>query len=690
MSELLIEFFCEEIPSRMQRKAAEDLSQMLTSQLTNCGLSFGNLQTYVTPRRLTVVATDIPTVQEAVSLERRGPRIDAPAAALEGFVASTGLPLNQCEQRETPKGTFYFATLVHPAQETGALLPDLVSHILKHFPWPKSMAWGLGAAHRWVRPLHGVLCLFEGKALQLDLPIPSLPHTTGHRFLSSKPVQAVDASSYVANLRKAHVLVCPLERRATIGHLIQKAAQEKGLKVREDPGLLDEVTGLVEWPQVLLGKIDPVFMSLPEEALITVMRHHQRYFALETATGALAPYFITVANSLFTDEGTTATRGNEHVLRARLSDALFFWKEDCKKTLETHAHHLERLIFHGKLGTVAEKCSRIAKLATTLNTLLNLNLDPSQVIRTAHLLKADLTTQTVIELPELQGHIGYHLSHYEQLPPEIALALRDHYAPQGPSAPVAKDPLSLLMSVADKLDTLAGFFLIGEKPTGSKDPYALRRATLGILRTALENRLSAFTLAPCIAAALEGYPALKAQATQAQGELLNFFSDRLKVFLRESGLRHDVAAAAMGCDTDSLLTLWDKAQALNHFLTEHKLKGIQLIQSFKRAGNILVAAKTHRPTAPNPSHFTQKEERDLFTALTQCEAQLAPLLALMSQQNFASALTYLSTLGPLLDAFFVEVTVNTEDPLLQANRLNLLAHTHALFSQMVDFGVLEG
>jgi glycyl-tRNA synthetase beta chain len=690
MSELLIEFLCEEIPSRMQLKAAEDLRQMLTAQLTARGLTFDAIKSYVTPRRLTVVATKVPAMQEAVTTERRGPRVDAPAAALEGFVTSTGLPLDKCEQRETPKGTFYFASLTQPAQETLSILPALVSHLLEQFPWPKSMTWSLGPTQRWVRPLHGILCIFEGKPVQLGLAIPSPTQTAGHRFLASQPVTVQDAASYVENLRQAHVLACPLERRATIAQLVQAAAAEKGLKVRADDGLLDEVTGLVEWPYVLLGKIDHSFMDLPEEALITVMRHHQRYFALETAAGILAPFFITVANSLFADGGATATRGNEHVLRARLSDAMFFWQEDCKKPLETHAQNLSRLIFHAKLGTVAEKCTRIGLLAEKLNQLLELKLETSQVALTARLLKADLTTQTVIELPELQGAIGYHLSHHEKLPEAIALAIRDHYAPQGPSASVAKDPLSLLMSLSDKLDTLAGFFLIDEKPTGSKDPYALRRAALGIIRTVLENKLASFILAPCLAAALGGYPAHQAQAQQADVDLKSFFADRLKVFLRDAGLRHDVAAAAMGTGSDGFVVIWDKAQALGQFLTSDPVTSTKLTQSFKRASNILAAAKNHTQAAPNPSLFKQKEETDLFEALTHCRGQIQTCLAPLTQANIAQALTALSSLGPVLDAFFVEVTVNTEDLQLQANRLNLLAQAHHLFISVIDFSALEG
>ena len=687
MSQLLIEFLCEEIPSRMQTKAAQDMHHMLSEQLTSRGLTFSQINTFVTPRRLTVIAHNVPDQQAEVTQERRGPRVDAPQAALEGFTQSTGLRLDQCEQRETPKGTFYFAMLTQPAQETTTILPALIQHLITQFPWPKSMCWGRGPQTRWIRPLHNILCVFNGQAQDLNLPIPSLAHTQGHRFLSTGPVTFHDETSYVENLRAAHVLACPTERRATLAHMVQKAAQAKNLTVTVDEALLDEVTGLVEWPTLLMGHIDQRFMDLPREILVTVMRHHQRYFALETADGHLAPYFITIANSLFSDGGATATRGNEHVLRARLSDAMFFWHEDQKKPLADHALTLSRLIFHAQLGTVADKCTRIGQLAQTLNTLLGFQLDVTQVALAAQLMKADLATQTVIELPELQGQIGYHLARHEGLSQDLALAIRDHYAPTGATAPVAQAPLSQLMSLSDKLDTLAGFFLINEKPTGSKDPYALRRACLGVIRTVLENRLDAFMLTPCLQATLAGYPSRQGQVDQATQDLMAFFLDRLKVYLRDAGLRHDVAMAAMGRE-ESLVRIWDKAQALQHFL--QRSESAPLMQGFKRVSNILGAAKNHTPSSCDPLQFVEKEEQDLYQAFESASSHVNAHGKHFTRENLPPLFQSMTALTSPLDAFFEKVTVNVQDPKIQSNRLNLLNEIHCLFLHVLDFNALEG
>ena len=687
MNNLLIEFLCEEIPARMQAKAAQDLGQLLSEQLKALGLTFENIQTYVTPRRLAVSAMGIPTRQEAVAVERRGPRVDAPQAALDGFISSTGLSLAQCEQRETPKGTFYFATITQPPQETSALLPGLITHILSQLSWPKSMCWGLGSHVRWVRPLHNIMCIFAGKPVALNLTIPSTPHTLGHRFLSSGNICAHDGPSYVENLRAAQVLVCPQERRQAIACMVQKAASDKNLQIILDESLLDEITGLVEWPHVLMGSIDEDFMSLPKEILMTVMRHHQRYFALETKQGILAPFFITVANSLFADGGKTATRGNEHVLRARLSDARFFWDEDQKNTLEGHGKTLSRLIFHTKLGTLADKCQRIGTLAHQLNETLQLGLDHQTMTQTAQLIKADLTTQTVIELPELQGVIGHHLGKHEGLAEPINQAIRDHYAPNSAQAPVAKTPLSILMALSDKLDTLAGFFLIGEKPTGSKDPYALRRACLGIIRTVLENRLEHFTLSQAFASAIKGYPTLGDQSEKTRLDLINFFQDRLKVYLRDAGFTHDVATAAMNQD-DSLIRIWDKAFALKDFLNQES--SALLLQGFKRASNILSNAKDWMPGPCNISLFSQTEEQSLYTAYEEAHAEMKPMLSHQTQENIEKILCILSALSPALNAFFEAVMVNAPDPQIRINRLNLLHLMQSLFLSLLDFNVIEG
>ena len=688
MAELLIEFLCEEIPARMQAKAASDLGALLVEQLTGRGLSFSRYQTFASPRRLAIVMSDVPARQEAVREEKRGPRVDAPSAAIEGFLQSLNISMNECEAKETPKGTFLFATLSRPPQETLAVLPEIVGAVIEQFPWPKSMKWGLGSHIAWVRPLHSILCVFNHVPVDLKLPFPSLSHTLGHRFMSPSPVVASCETSYVDNLYKAYVIVDPQARKQVIASAIEERLAQQGLAVRHDPKLLDEVTGLVEWPHVILGTIDPLYMDLPEEILTTVMRNHQRYFTIENDHKKLAPFFLTIANIIPEDDGALIIRGNEHVLKARLSDAKFFWEDDRLHTLEEHAKNLDRLIFHAKLGTLGDKIQRIAELAEALNQLLKMGITREVVHQVALLIKADLTTQTVRELPELQGIIGYYLAINQGLEEDVAIAIRDHYAPQGPDKAVAVRPLAILMSLADKLDTLAGFFMIQEKPTGSKDPYALRRSALGVIRTVLENNLLTFDLDNALDAALLRYTSPPGGSRQVvAAELKAFMIERLRVYFKDKGYRHDIIEASM---ESNIGVVGRKIDSLQAFM-QHE-EALILTRSYKRASNILRQSGfvAVNESLLDQACFVLPEEIELYKELQSLAPQIEARVNQKQPVDFEDVFAQLTRIAPTLDAFFEHITVNDQDPHVRHMRLSLLAKVQTMFEHVLDFGKLEG
>ncbi|MBN9564924.1 MAG: glycine--tRNA ligase subunit beta [Alphaproteobacteria bacterium] len=690
MAELLVEFLCEEIPARMQEKATKDLAALFAEQLNARGLKFSSYKTYVTPRRLTIVLRDVPVRQGEVREEKRGPRVDAPSVAIEGFLQGLNITLADCEARETPKGTFLFVTISKPPQETVTLLPEIVSAVIDQFPWQKSMKWGLGGQTTWVRPCHSILCLFDHLPIDLQLRIPSLPHTTGHRFMSPSPVMVASETSYVENLQNAYVIVDAEARKQAIAQSIDVHLSQYGLALRQDLRLLDEVAGLVEWPHLILGNIDPLYMDLPEEILTTVMRNHQRYFTIENAQQKLAPFFLTIANIIPEDGGALIIRGNEHVLKARLSDAKFFWEDDQRKRLEQHAQGLDRLIFHAKLGTIADKMQRIEVLAEQLNQLMQMSLNSERIYLAARVIKADLTTQTVREFPELQGVIGFYLALKEGLGEDIALAIRGHYAPQGQDKAVAATPLAILMGLADKLDTLAGFFMIHEKPTGSKDPYALRRAALGIIRTVLENNLQAFDVDKILGIALLNYACPPGVSREDIAfELKVFMMERLRVYFKDKGYRHDIIEAAMA-EESNIVVMIRKIESLQAFMQQEE--ALALTRSYKRASNILrqsgFVALTEIPLAKE--EFVVPEEISLYVEIQSLAPRIETIISQKQQIDFASVFAELTNIAPTLDAFFEHVTVNAEDPHLRQMRLSLLAQVQDLFEQVLDFGKLEG
>lgn len=694
MSDLLLELLSEEIPARMQGRAADDLKRLFEEALKKAGLPHSGIAAHSTPRRLTLAVFGLPNRQPDVTEERRGPREGAPEKAIEGFLKGNGLTsLDEAELRETDKGKFWFAVRKIEGRDTAEVLTEILDSTLRALPWPKSMRWGKNQ-FRWVRPLHGILAIFGGVPLQgsLDLGDSKLDfssNTKGHRFLAPEPITVSSFEDYVEKLANAKVILDPAVRRRVIADQAAEIAAAEGLKVREDEALLDEVTGLVEWPNTLMGKIDEAFMDLPPEVLTTSMRTHQKYFALENADGSLAPRFLLVSD-MEAFEGTARRAniiaGNERVLRPRLSDARFFWDQDRKRTLETREGDLKQVVFHAKLGTVEDKVDRVTALGVLLAKLVpDANVD--RVRSAARLAKADLTTGMVGEFPELQGTIGRYYALADGEHADVADAIAEHYAPLGPSDRCPSAPTSVCVALADKIDTLVGFWAIDEKPTGSKDPYALRRAALGVIRLILENRLR-LGLLQVFEAAQRGIESDK-DVAQIRQDLLTFFADRLKVALRDQGVRHDLIAAVFALGEDDFVRLVDRVQALSAFIESDA--GSNLLIAYRRATNIVRIEEkkdgTQYSDKPTEAKLVEAEEKALFAAIKVAGAAADKALA---AENFGGAMDALAALRAPVDAFFEKVTVNAEDGDLRANRLRLLTSIKAILDRVADFSTIEG
>jgi len=680
MAELLLELFSEEIPARMQRGAAEDLRRLVTERLAAAQLAHDGAQAFVTARRLTLVVTGLPLAQPDVAEEKRGPRVGAPEAAVQGFLKSSGIAsLAECEERDTGKGIFYFAVIRRAGRQTETLLPELLRAAILELSWAKSMRFP-AAPFRWVRPLSSAICLLDGRRLALDLAaVPVGDTTRGHRFLAPAPFAVTGFADYAEKLRAAYVILDPAARRQKIADDLALTAKGEGLRLKDDPALLDEVTGLVEFPVTLAGRIEPAFMALPQEVLTTSMRAHQKYFALVDDKGALAPKFLVVANNLTTDGGATIVAGNERVLRARLSDAKFFWDQDRKLPLESRVPKLAERIFHAKLGSVLEKVERVAKLVEAIAPYVpGAGIDLAR--RAARLAKADLSTGMVGEFPELQGVMGRYYALHDGEPLEIADAVAEHYSPLGPNDRCPTAPTSVVVALADKIDTLSGFFAIDEKPTGSKDPYALRRAALGIIRLIIENRLR-LPLATVFRAT---------EFTAPVAELLAFFADRLKVHLREQGVRHDLIAAvfALGGE-DDLVRLLARVAALDEFLKSED--GANLLTAYRRASNIvrIEEKKDERGygEAADPALLGEAAEAALAERLVEVERLSS---AALRNEEFGVAMAALARLRRPVDEFFNHVTVNSDDAALRVNRLRLLSQIRATLNKVADFAQIEG
>ncbi|QDO95957.1 glycine--tRNA ligase subunit beta [Ferrovibrio terrae] len=689
LGELLLELHSEEIPARMQQRAAEDLQRLVTDLLKKSGLHFDKTESYVTPRRLALVVRGLPRMQDAVREEKKGPRVGSPDAAVQGFLRGAGLTsLDSCEKRDTGKGEFWFAIVEKPGEATKDALRRLIPDALAALPWPKSMRWA-DQPMRWVRPLHSIICLFEGETVPFTFGHLTASDTTcGHRFQAPARFSVRDAGDYLRRLRVAYVEPDFATRRAAVLKDAAFAAGNEDLVLVDDPGLADEVTGLVEQPVVLLGRIPQDFMSVPREVLTTTMRTHQKYFALNTKDGALAPRFVIVANTMTDDGGKQVIAGNERVLNARLSDAKFFWDQDRKVTLESRLPALKDIVFHARLGTVAQKVERVERLAYEIASALH--ADAKQARRAAKLAKADLVSGLVGEFPELQGVMGRYYALNDGEPAEVAEAIAQHYAPQGPNDRCPTAPVSVAVALADKIDTLAGFFAIDEKPTGSKDPFALRRAALGVIRLILENRL-ALPLKVLFRSALSLQIAQAESERSPTEELMQFFVDRLKVYLREQGVRHDLVAAifAKGND-DDLLRILAKVEALRGFLTDGE--GANLLVAYRRANNIVRAEMKKTPDLKlgeiDGKLIAQDEERVLVAALGDLGREASG-----KTQDEADFRHYLATLARLrapVDAFFDRVTVNADVTTVRRNRLSLLSAVVGSMDRIADFSQIEG
>ena len=687
MAEFLLEALSEEIPARMQKRAAAEFSQILTSELEKVGLAHEPANYFVTPRRITVSIDGLPLQQSTVVEERRGPRVDAPAAALDGFMRSNNISRDQIEERETKKGRFYFVEIETKGKLTKEVLPAIIETSLKKFAWPKSMRWGSNS-FRWVRPLHSILAVFEAEVLhgELDLGHDKLVFTNmtrGHRCCGAEKISVDNFADYQDKLRKARVIIDRNERKRLIQEEAQKLADAKKLRLREDEALLEEVAGLVEWPNILMGSIDEEFMEVPSEALISAMRSHQKYFSLEALDGSLAPHFITVSN-MPSDSARDATiiAGNAKVLRARLSDARFFWDQDLKSKLDERVPALSKINFFDKLGSLEDKSKRLQKLVPTICEFIGLdNVDGA--VKAARLAKADLSTMMVNEFPELQGVMGGYYASADGEPPEVCRAISGHYAPLGPTDACPSEPLTITISIADKIDTLVGFFAINEKPTGSKDPFALRRAALGIIRTILENKLR-IPLKQLISKSLDEYPHLT-----DSNELLDFINERLKVYLRASGVQPDLIAANFEAGKeDDLYRLIMRVKALEELLASDD--GANLLIANRRAANIVSIEakkdKSHFIGIPDPKVFELKEERVLFAVLTELEKQVGDL---MMKEDFRGAMKTLASLRLPLDNYFENVIVNSENNNIRQNRLKTLSLVGKIMSQVADFSLIE-
>lgn len=704
MAEFLLELFSEEIPARMQARAAEDLQRLVTEKLKAAGLTFTSAKSFVTPRRLALVIDGLPLAQPDVKEEKKGPRVGSPQQAVDGFLKSAGLAsLDACEKRDTGKGEFYFAVIDKKGVATSDVVDRLIDSVLMELGWPKSMRWA-GNDFRWVRPLHSIIAIFDGKVSsrsEFELGTVQNPHreripisdkTKGHRFLSAGEITVANFADYQAKLKVAKVILDQAERRAEIKRQADAAAAKEGLTVKQDDSLLDEVTGLVEWPTVLVGKIDDEFMSVPHEVLTTSMRVNQKYFALLDKSGKLAPRFLVTANIEASDGGAAIVHGNERVLRARLSDAKFFWDQDLKVSLSERAPLLDAITYHAKLGSVGQKVSRVKALARDLAKFIP-GCDAGLANQAASLAKADLVSGMVGEFPELQGIMGRYYARHEKLTDAVADAIADHYKPLGPNDTCPSAPVSVAVALADKIDTLTGFFAVDEKPTGSKDPFALRRAALGIIRLILENRLR-LKLRDVLALAYAGYDGAhgfeKAAPKAVINDLMDFFADRLKVALKEQGTRHDLISAvfALG-NEDDLTRLLARVDALKALVDS--ADGANLLAGYKRAANILRIEEKKdgavHDGAVDAAWLKQDEEKALSKALTDATAQVAAAIA---KEDFGAAMKALAGLRAPVDAFFDKVTVNADEKELRGNRLRLLNSIRSTFNLVADFSKIEG
>ncbi len=703
MPDLLLELFSEEIPARMQAKAADDLRRMVTDKLVAEGLVYDGAKAFATPRRLALTVHGIPVRQPDLKEERRGPRVGGPEPAIQGFLKATGLAsLSEAKIQSDKKGDFYIALIEKPGRPAIDVLAEILPVIIRTFPWPKSMRWGARSAKsgslNWVRPLHAITATFGLETEEPDVVkfsvegIEAGQTTYGHRFLAPSAIPVRRFEDYEAKLLAAKVVLDPERRKDAIITDAKQLAFAQGFDLVEDQNLLDEVAGLVEWPVVLMGSFDQEFLATPAEVIRATIRNNQKCFVVsDPKTGKLANKFILVANIEATDGGKTIIAGNERVIRARLSDAKFFYETDLKTRLEDRLPKFDQIVFHEKLGTQAERIERIERLAAEIAPLVG--ADVAKAKRAAHLAKADLLTEVVGEFPEVQGLMGKYYALAQGEDASVAAACEEHYKPQGPADRVPTDPVSVAVALADKLDTLVGFWAIDEKPTGSKDPYALRRAALGVIRLIAENalRLSLMKAAESAIAGLReiGTPQALIDPDKVPSDLLAFFADRLKVQLREQGARHDLVDAVFALGgQDDLLMIVRRVDALGKFLDSDD--GKNLLAGTKRASNILsIEEKKDKRTfdgAPDAALYSLGEEKALAKAIGEVKAEAS---AAVAREDFAAAMSAMAKLRPPVDAFFDKVRVNDDDAKVRENRLKLLNEIRSATRAVADFSKIQ-
>ncbi len=703
MPDLLLEFFSEEIPARMQARAADDLRKMVTDKLVAAGLTYDGAKAFATPRRLALTVQGVPVRQPDVKDERKGPKVGAPEQAIAGFLRAAGLKsISEAKVQADKKGDFYVAVIEKAGKPAIEVIAEIVPEVVKAFPWPKSMRWGSGSLS-WVRPLHSIVATFGPETEEPDIVpfkvdgVAVGDATRGHRFMAPAEIKVKRFDDYVAKLDAAKVVLDPARRAQMILTDAKNLAFAQGYELIEDEGLLAEASGLVEWPVALMGSFDAEFLKIPPEVTRATIRNNQKCFVLrDPKTGALANKFIMVANIEASDGGKAIVAGCERVIRARLSDAKFFYETDLKTKLEDRLPKFEHIVFHEKLGTQAERIARIEKLAAELAPLVG--ADVAKAKRAAKLAKADLQTEVVGEFPEVQGLMGRYYATAQGEDKDVAAAIEDHYKPLGPGDRVPTDPVSVAVALADKLDILTGFWAIDEKPTGSKDPYALRRAALGVVRLILENEIRLDLTAHLIG---HGDRIANHDAANTAFAVIEFIKDRLKVQLREQGARHDLVDAAfqegirrdvmmpgMGNVRDLLLIV-RRVEALGKFLDTDD--GKNLLAGTKRAANILrIEEKKDNKSytgAPDATLYQQAEEKELARAIDVAKKDAS---AAVAKEDFAAAMTAMAKLRPHVDAFFDKVTVNADDKAVRENRLKLLNEIREATRAVADFSKIEG
>jgi glycyl-tRNA synthetase beta chain len=705
MPDLLLELFSEEIPARMQAKAADDLRRMVTDKLVAEGLVYEGAKAFATPRRLTLTVHGIPARQSDLKEERKGPRVGGPDAAITGFLKATGLAsLDEAKiQRDPKKGDFYIALIEKPGRATLDVLADMLPVIIRTFPWPKSMRWGERSARpgalSWVRPLHSIVATFgmeteEPEVVKFAIDGIEAGQTTyGHRFMAPAAISVRRFEDYEAKLQAAKVVLDPARRKDVILADAKQLAFAQGFELVEDQVLLDEVAGLVEWPVVLMGSFDKEFLAIPGEVIRATIRNNQKCFVVsDPKTGKLTNKFILTANIEASDGGKAIVAGNERVIRARLSDAKFFYETDLKTGLEERLPKFDGIVFHEKLGTQGARIGRMIKLATKI--ALYVDADREKVETAARLAKADLLTEVVGEFPEVQGLMGRYYATAQGQDPAVARAIEEHYKPLGPNDSVPSDPTSIAVALADKIDTLVGFWFENEKPTGSKDPFALRRAALGVIRLLLANELS-LALSELIEYSWYEHAHRGSGVTSwnkkevLTSDILAFFADRLKVQLREQGARHDLVDAVFALEgQDDLLMVVRRVEALGKFLDTDD--GKNLLAGTKRAANILrIEEKKDGKAydgAPDAALYSLDEEKTLAKAIDQVKVEAS---AAVAREDFAAAMSAMAKLRPAVDAFFDKVKVNDDDPKVRENRLKLLNEIRAATRAVADFSKIQ-